>query len=365
MKDQVTPRDLENAGIQYSIDETQANFDKNKNLSNLLDQIGEKCTREVYELLGSKSNDYRVFRQKARDAARTMRPLFTATREGERIKRQFQKMRLAEANEFIKGVGVNPKDVKSILRKYREESRSAIEKTRNTAKLLDADHVPPTDVVVEGEPSPWKYIYPPYWFPFGGERRNMHGGDATFASPVIDHFENHKTGEISCHSQLLILDPGDYAWYSSAVTSAVWISFQMPASGRIDAWSYVECVGTNYSGFLHDEFGNSDADVEQTSRYFMSAGSPTETTTAFERAEYNLLDYYRGGDEGQWNGFLAVPGDYRYPHFVSSRNHQAGEWVLMATGINDTQSLVVNDMAALASISNSWIVKRLAVSAIS
>jgi hypothetical protein len=365
MKDQVIPRDLENAGIQYSIDETKANFDKNKNLSDLLDQIREKCTREVYELLGSKSNDYMVFRQKARDVARTMEPLFTATPEGERIKRQFQKMRLAEANEFIKGSGINPNDVKSILRKYREESRSVIEKTSTTAKSLDADHVPPTDVVVEGEPSPWKYIYPPYWF-VSGERWNSHGGDATFDSPIIVHFENHKTGEISCRSQLLMRNPGDSAWYSSAVTSAVLINFQMPASGRMDAWSYLECVGSSYSGSLRDEFGWSDADIEQTSKCFMSVGSPTTTPpTTFERANYDLLYYYRGGDEGQWNGIIAQPGQYKYPHFVSNSSFQAGEWVLMVVGINDNQILVVNDMVPFTDISSSWIVRKLAISIIS
>ena len=364
MKDQVIPPDVENAGIQYSIDETKANFDKNKNLSDLLDQIREKCTREVYELLGSKSNDYMVFRQKARDIARTMRPLFTATPEGERIKRQFQKMRLAEANGFIKGLGINPNDVKSTLRKYREQSRSVIEKTRTTAKLLGADHVPPTDVVVEQEPSPWKFIYPPYWY-ITGERWNSHGGDALFGSPHIVHSENHKTGEISCHSQLLIHNPGDYAWYSSDVTCAVLIIFQMPASGLIDAWSYLECVGSSYSGYLFDEPGWSDADLEQTSRCFMSVGLPTETPTTFERAKYNLLDYYRGEDEGQWNGIIAEPGQYRYPHFVSNRAYSAGEWVLMIAGINDTQTLVVNDMEAFGDISSSWIVRKLAISAIS
>lgn len=91
MKDQVNPRDFRNAGIQYFIDETKANFDKNKKLSNLLDQIREKCTREVYELLGSMVTDYMTFRQKARENAKTMRPLITATPEGERIKSQFAK----------------------------------------------------------------------------------------------------------------------------------------------------------------------------------------------------------------------------------------------------------------------------------
>jgi hypothetical protein len=130
----------------------------------------------------------------------------------------------------------------------------------------------------------------------------------------------------------------------------------MPATGQIDAWSYVECVGSSYSGQLLDDWGWSDADIEQTSRYFMSVGSPTETPTTFERANYNLLDYYRGEDEGQWNGIIAEPGLYQYPHFVSSRPYAAGEWVLIVAGINDIQSLLVNDMEAFGDISSSWIV---------
>ena len=98
----------------------------------------------------------------------------------------------------------------------------------------------------------------------------------------------------------------------------------------------------------------------------MSVGSPNETPTTFERANYNLLDYYRGGeDEGHWNGIMAQPGQYKYPHFVSSRPYSAGEWVLMVAGLNDTQSLVVNDMEAFSDISSSWIVRKLAISAIS
>ena len=360
MKDQVIPRDLRLAGIQYSIDETKANFDKNKKLLDLLDQIREKCTREVYELLGSKSNDYIVFRQKARDIARTMRPLFTATPEGRRVKSQFQKTRLAEANKFIKGLGINPNDVKSILRKYREESRSVIEKTRNTAKLFDSDHIPP-DVIVTTEPdSPWRYIYPPYFYSYG-DRWDGHSGDATFGTPYIVHFENHMTGEISCRSQLLIHDPGDYAAYSSAATSAVLIDFQMPASGRIDAWSYLECVGSTYYGYLLDEFGWSDANVAQTSRYFMVTGSPPD----YDYANFSLLNYHRGEDEGEWSGIMAQPGEYRYCHFISDISYPAGQWIRMATGINDIQDLVVNDMDSFAEITSSWIVRQLAISAIS
>jgi hypothetical protein len=359
VKDQVIPPDLISAGIQYSIDDIKANFEKNKKLSDLLDQIREKCIREVYESIGSKSNEYMMFRQKAREIARTMRPLFTATPEGRRVERQFHKMRLAEANEFIKGLGINLNDVKSILRKYREESRSVIEKTRNSVKLLDTDVVAPPPSLLDPD-SPWSYIYPPYWYSYG-DRWEGHTGDAIFGSPYIVHFENHMTGEISCRSQLVIYNAGDYAADSSAATSAVLINFQMPASGRIDAWSYLQCVGSSYDGTLIDEFGWSGGDVAQTSRYFMVTGSPPD----YDYANFSLLNYHRKDDEGDWCGIMAQPGEYRYCHFISDISYPAGEWIRMATGINDIQDTVVNDMSSFAEITSSWIVRMLAISAYS
>src|SRR5215212_7334048 len=101
------PRDLQLAGIQYSIDQTKANFDKNKEPSNLLEEIREKCIEEIYRLLGSKAKEYMEFHEKSREVARSMRPLFSATPEGRKIKSQFQKKRLYEANEFIKSIGIN------------------------------------------------------------------------------------------------------------------------------------------------------------------------------------------------------------------------------------------------------------------
>jgi hypothetical protein len=200
--------------------------------------------------------------------------------------------------------------------------------------------------------SPWRYIYPPYFYSYG-DRWDGHSGDATFGTHYVVHFENR--------SQLLIDNPSDYASYSSSATSAVLIDFQMPASGRIDAWSYLECVGSSYNGFLLDEFGWSDADVAQTSRYFMVTYSPPD----YDYANFSLLNYHRVDDEGEWSDIMAQPGEYRYCHFISDISYPAGEWIRMATGINDIQDLVVNDMDSFAEITSSWIVRKLAISAIS
>jgi hypothetical protein len=130
VNEQNIPRDLQNAAIQYSIDHIRANFEKDKELFNLLEQIQKKCTSEINELLGSKAKDYMMFHEKRREVASNIRPLFSATPEGQKIKSQFKKRRLAEADEFIKNLGINLNDFKSIRKKYQEEARSVIQKAR-------------------------------------------------------------------------------------------------------------------------------------------------------------------------------------------------------------------------------------------
>jgi hypothetical protein len=130
MSERDIPQDLQNAGIQFSIDHIRANFEKDKELFNLLEQIQKKCTSEINELLGSKAKDYMIFHEKRREVASNIRPLFTATPEGRKFKSEFKKRRLAEADEFIKNLGINLNDFKSIRKKYQEEARSVIEKAR-------------------------------------------------------------------------------------------------------------------------------------------------------------------------------------------------------------------------------------------
>jgi hypothetical protein len=58
MNEPTVPLKLQHAAIQHSIDQTKANFEKNKELSYLLEEIREKCTKEINALLGSKAEEY-------------------------------------------------------------------------------------------------------------------------------------------------------------------------------------------------------------------------------------------------------------------------------------------------------------------
>lgn len=204
-------------------------------------------------------------------------------------------------------------------------------------------------------------IFPPYFHSYGEsyEDRPVGGGGAD-AALLANHFENYATGEISCLSMLNVWHPGDHFWCTTGATSIILIYFEMPATGRFSAWSHLECVGSSYSGSLEDEWGWSDADINQTSRYFMMVGSPPD----YDYPNFYLLNYHRGEDEGSWSDNMAQPGEFRYCNFISNASYSAGQWVLMTTGINDYQNVVVNDMEPTWEITNSWIIRKLTIDVI-
>jgi len=101
---------------------------KSEELINRLKQIQEGYTRELDDFLGAKSKEYKAFYEKRREAARRMQAQFKPTPEGGKSEIEFKKKRLAEANEFIKNLGINGNDLKSIRNKYQEQFRQVVGK---------------------------------------------------------------------------------------------------------------------------------------------------------------------------------------------------------------------------------------------
>jgi hypothetical protein len=355
MNEHIIPLDLQLAEKQHSLDENKINFDKNRNLSDLLNEIQQKCIREIYETLGSKAQDYIMFRKKARDIAKSKRPLFTATPKGRKIKNQFQKTRLAESNEYIKKLGINHGDFKSILRKYQEESKLVIEKIRAPETLLDVGPISPE--ILEPD-RPWTYIYPPY-DNSSSDHYISHCGSGIFI-PHVFHSENHLTGELSLFTQHGVIDPGDSSFGVIAATNGIQSYFQMPTAGRLNVWSYLECVESSYWGSLSNEWGWSDASVQQLSECSMSVGSPPN----YSVANFALLDYFRGEKEGEWSGNMAQPGEFKYCNVTSDQSFSVGQGVIMRTGITDIQDMKVDDMDLVIDISNKWILRKIAIAVI-
>ena len=134
MNEQDIPQDLKYAAIQHQLDHMKAQYAQNEEVARGLEKIRENYEKEIYKLLGSKSTEYTKFYEKRNEAARAAAPSFTATPEGEKMERDFNKTRLAEADAFFKNLGINVYDIKSIKRKYAEEFISLTKKVRKLEK---------------------------------------------------------------------------------------------------------------------------------------------------------------------------------------------------------------------------------------
>jgi len=362
----VLPLKVQQAAIQHSIDQAKVNFEKNKELSNLLEEIGEKRAKEINQLLGSKIKEYREFLEKRREIARTMQPLLTATPEGRKIKSQFQRTGLDESNKLIKSLGINVNDFKSIISKYQKESRSIIEKTRAIEGSLNLEVGSIPAEVIHPEPnSPWHSFHPPYTFSLG-DAYTLHSGSAGGFVPYVHHYENYLTGEILSHTQNFIHEPTDHAQQMTVGSSNIFIYFQMPASGQLNIWSQLQCVESSYYGFTSCDwptFQHCEASITNSSRYHIMVGDPPGNEEAYLR----LFDDFRhiSNEDVEWSGNIAMPGEYRTFNLITDITYSAGQWIRMATGIYDVQDAVVDDMAYFSEIKNSWILRGVWVSAIS
>jgi hypothetical protein len=156
----------------------------------------------------------------------------------------------------------------------------------------------------------------------------------------VEHSENYMTGEISCESRVAIYHPEGQASCSTEATSAQLVNFQMSASGRLDAWAYLECVNSSYFGVVDWGWFWSDAHISQLSRFFITIGSGPDV----DYRNFGLLFYQSMEKDAEWSGIMAQPGENKYCHFTSNFSFSAGDWVLMRVGIIDLQDAVVDDV---------------------
>jgi hypothetical protein len=149
-------------------------------------------------------------------------------------------------------------------------------------------------------------------------------------------------------------DDSDYTYTGAFSELQFW--FRMPNAGMVEVWLYLQAIDTAYGGCLDDEWGFSDANIQQTSRPYLSIISPYGDT------RYStLLDYRRGEDEGCWGRIIATGGQYRYAHLFSLNSYAAGQWVLCGVGINDYNYVWVNDMSFNTYLTSRWFLRDVAV----
>jgi hypothetical protein len=201
---------------------------------------------------------------------------------------------------------------------------------------------------------------PPYYYGYGSANK-IHSGSGDSIS-YVRHYEGSFVGHVSTLNQNGILNPGDSGNETTSTYSAMQIYIRAPAAGRLNIVATLECAESSYWGGLWDELGWSDANPIQSSQFIMWLidNNPPDYDGAF----HELLYDHRGGDDDEWSGIIAERGEIREYPFVTVRSYEAGQWLIVTAGIVDHQAVWVNDMDYLGEIRNSWLIKKLDVTAI-
>ena len=122
-------------------------------------------------------------------------------------------------------------------------------------------------------------------------------------------------------------------------------------------WIYMQSIACVYQGYLGEEWGVSDADIQQMLRPYLWILTPSGNYPTYA----TLLSYRRGDDPGNWYETVAPTGEFRYAHLFSPGAYAGGQWVLCGVGIRNDNYFWVNDMSCNDSISSDWFIQQVAV----
>jgi hypothetical protein len=353
LKEDELPLDIRFAVAESSLEREKTLLTSAKSVSTTLNQLREGYKNDLNSLLGSEMPRYHAFSQRKRERANDIRALYTATPEGEMLKKGLKRQLSGDEGEFLSSLKVDVNQVRKLQRDYMTRAAAALESGLMVSEKTPYVLVSPAEVPKYTE-NPWGWFYPPYGNKWGWRNWDGSGGSRW----VISH-ENEVTGVIGTQSDMHLhgADDSDYSYTNAR--SEIWVTYRMPAAGLIEAWLDLQPIDNRFSGCLEDEFGFSDANIQQLCRAYMQVASPGWGALRYMA----LVDYRRGEDEGCWAGNICgvTPGTHKWVQLFSMDSYAAGQWVTVAIGVHDYNYFWVNDMSCDAAVTNRWFVRRIAM----
>lgn len=321
------------------------------NLFRTLRQLKDECKKEIRSAIGAgKLEDYEKAHERAKQRFLDLANVTRSTTESLKLASQMRRQVLTDVKQTVGRLGIDAKKIEAIQKKYISEARSEIERAFLAREEAPYVEVSPGEAPTRSH-NPWQWRSAPYDGQWGTQ-----GSDGTRGTRWVSHFENRLTGEINCWSSMNISGADDSDFTTTTAYSELQFWFQMPAAGLVEVWLYLQAIDTPWGGCLEDEWGISDADIQQRSQPYLWVISP------FGNPRYGtLLDYRRGEDEGCWGGTIASGGDYRYAHLFSYDSYAAGQWILCGVGILDYNYFWVDDETCNTYLTNRWFLRDVAV----
>lgn len=315
-------------------------------------RLRTECKNEIRAAVGlDKQGQYEEFhartKQRLADLANQTRHTMAGLREAEGIRAAT----LKEAKEFITQLEIDGARIKQIQRRYAAEASKA-----DLLAMPGEGEAPYVEVTSADVPTmvhnPWTWVGPPFEDSF---RYLAQGGSrgSRYYNVTADPFR----GEWDIHSTMTVngADDSDLLYLIASTSFKFW--FQMPAAGLVEMWVFMQSVGSQHSGTMEDEWGNSDGDVNLLIRSEMQITNPW----AIHDSRLTLVDYHRGEREGRWSTVIAPLGEFRYAHFFSPDLYDAGQWVRCTFGTFFYHRIWVNDMSVHHDVASHWFIPHVAV----
>jgi hypothetical protein len=323
------------------------------NQSHRLDQglldLQKEYQRQILALVGENTYQANIEQWKGLRArfARLIERTALTSENDNKIK-EMRRALLEEKHAFYHNLGF---DIKAAL-DIRTKIKAKVTRLRIRTLLSDLA-MPLDDAAPEPEPvdNPWTWRFPPY----AHQWSSIVSSYGTAGTVMRSASSNGNTGEVKLDSWIELVGASDSDYLKTDLMSEVGFWFQMPAAGMLEVWAWYQDINTDYTGYLADESGCSDAEVHQLSRqYLWTLGSTERYFTAFEKK-------YGEDDEGSLAEYLSNPGFIIPRHFLSNKAYAAGEWVYASVGVRDFNYFWVNDMSCRSRMTSQYFVKQAAV----
>lgn len=345
------PDDVSFAALEESAAREKQLASSGRELAATLGRLREERRSEIRAAIPvDKVEAYTKLQERARSRFTEVTNARRHTTESLNHTAQMRKQILRETKDALAQLGVDGRKIEQIQKKYSAQARSLVEDafgTREEAPYVEAGPSP-----TSADLSGFQRIVPPYSDQWGYQYVS-----GTAGRPDAHHAEYRPTAEIYTRTMTSIVYASNSDINIAYALSEMRFLYRMPSAGQIDVLPTMYAVFSGYDGRLEDEWGFSDADVQQYTRIYLrvvlpSGGSESQAT---------LLDLRKGrNDEGEWSGTVARD-EYRYPRLLLPNTYPAGQTVMCAIGIYDLSTFWVDDMTCSTRTWNRWLVKEIFV----
>lgn len=333
------PTRVQQNARQATLDHNQERMLQRQALTRQVKQQRSEYLKKLNSIIGIGNLDkYSTFR------TRSKQRLLSKTPAGAKNEAHIEKEKLqvvAELNKFLNSIGFDHKRLTKLQRKHLDNIRPLI----MTDQLNRTDHAlllhePPPYEMGSGT---WVAYAPPYDGYFWSY--NWEHSDEP-DDPVLTRYLNQNNGRIGSSISTRLKGADNDDSLNAEYYTALKIWHQVPAAGKLEVYLAIRFAKSTYSGSIVDEFGLSDATLNQWAQPQLRILDPDGKWDIQTSSMFNILRTVHGGESKLWTTWdkeVSTPNDIHWYYFKTDRSFSAGSWLLLEAAIKNVTWFLSDD----------------------